>query len=1133
MQTLADRLKNLEANIHGVASAIKTIDQALGSISGSKVNKLAKVVDALNGTGGSGKTPGSKINKAVAAAKQMKETNSAIGISDSARARMADAISRRKDIITPEKALRMAEESYARDLAEYEARKAQRAKTYDDLQARTLAWAQKIKKAHEDDLAVLEKIQKAAAQTAQEEPRHLSLAEAQARFPNVARGNSGRRASDVLSGSVEKANEGAEKLKAALDGTDTVADDVSEALERTSTVSSGLGDSLLNLGIQIEKIGFAGLKKTFDLLRTAVEKTIAPVKNMANAFSRFFSQVGRVAFMRILRDSIRQVMQAMSDGINAVYDYSNAIGGTFASSMDRFATSTNYFRNSLGAMVAPIANIIIPALDNLIDKCVSVVNAINMVISALGGSGTWVKAIKAPQKWGDAVSGSASQAKEEVEDLIDTLTLGFDELHVFQENEPKTPSSGSGGGGGGGASGLDQFTTEAIPDWLKDMLNSEDWYDLGKLVAEKLNGLLKEVDDWINNVFRPQGKIWANRLATFLNGLVDGLDWKLLGKTIADGINAVFDIVNHFLTTFNFKNLGKKVNEGINSIFNEIEWDLIGQTIGNKWNATIDFLAGLVEEFPNQAYGWGEKIATAINNIFLTIHWDEITSFMRNGIEGLKNLLEGLNDNIQWAEISSKISESLQGIFGKDVDWNGLFSEMKKMVEHVGELIDSLPWTSIGLRIGDALAQIPWTDIFNTTLVIIFRILTGIAIGLIDGLIENLHQHLREGLAAMFGEDSQIVKDLDNFFAGVHSGIATFAEGIDSILAPHLQKTQEDFGITSTAVTTAMQTAAQNGVDSSTYLTETLMGNWAGLSENTETEFASVDTSITTHTSNAEAAVTGTSERSKATMMLNNSLMRQDSELNFGPNGISGLIQKYMEWSRQSVDTNMTESNKISALQWALMKGNSREAFLAICTNIGKYMTDSSKYVVDETGTMTKVSKEKMDEMNSNTASIFKQIAEAISKKIKEAESAVKSACDAMLGWINSIIGAIGNAIAKAGEMASAAALAVNQGAVDREMLGYAEGGWPSVGDIFYANEAGPELIGTIGGRPAVASNNEITGIADAVYETGSQEANLLVQAVNLLAQIAEKDMTVTIGDREIAEANNRGQEQIGSAILI
>ena len=40
--------------------------------------------------------------------------------------------------------------------------------------------------------------------------------------------------------------------------------------------------------------------------------------------------------------------------------------------------------------------------------------------------------------------------------------------------------------------------------------------------------------------------------------------------------------------------------------------------------------------------------------------------------------------------------------------------------------------------------------------------------------------------------------------------------------------------------------------------------------------------------------------------------------------------------------------------------------------------------------------------------------------------------------------------------------------------VGYANGGYPDQGELFFANEAGPELVGTIGGRTAVASNNDI-----------------------------------------------------------
>ena len=49
---------------------------------------------------------------------------------------------------------------------------------------------------------------------------------------------------------------------------------------------------------------------------------------------------------------------------------------------------------------------------------------------------------------------------------------------------------------------------------------------------------------------------------------------------------------------------------------------------------------------------------------------------------------------------------------------------------------------------------------------------------------------------------------------------------------------------------------------------------------------------------------------------------------------------------------------------------------------------------------------------------------------------------------------------------------------------GYASGGFPSQGQMFIAREAGPELVGTIGGRTAVANNAQITdGIRQASYE--------------------------------------------------
>lgn len=75
---------------------------------------------------------------------------------------------------------------------------------------------------------------------------------------------------------------------------------------------------------------------------------------------------------------------------------------------------------------------------------------------------------------------------------------------------------------------------------------------------------------------------------------------------------------------------------------------------------------------------------------------------------------------------------------------------------------------------------------------------------------------------------------------------------------------------------------------------------------------------------------------------------------------------------------------------------------------------------------------------------------------------------------------------------------------------GYANGGFPSAGEIFVANEAGPELVGTVGGRNSVASNNEITGISETIRDTSSEEIALLRQQNELLTKILSKDYEVS-----------------------
>lgn len=98
----------------------------------------------------------------------------------------------------------------------------------------------------------------------------------------------------------------------------------------------------------------------------------------------------------------------------------------------------------------------------------------------------------------------------------------------------------------------------------------------------------------------------------------------------------------------------------------------------------------------------------------------------------------------------------------------------------------------------------------------------------------------------------------------------------------------------------------------------------------------------------------------------------------------------------------------------------------------------------------------------------------------------------------------------------------------------FANGGFPQQGQLFVANESGPEMIGGWGNQTAVANNGQIVagieqGVATAVNMT---LAPYLSQIANNTGVTANKDFSVKIGDRDIARANTRGQRSMGRQLI-
>lgn len=93
----------------------------------------------------------------------------------------------------------------------------------------------------------------------------------------------------------------------------------------------------------------------------------------------------------------------------------------------------------------------------------------------------------------------------------------------------------------------------------------------------------------------------------------------------------------------------------------------------------------------------------------------------------------------------------------------------------------------------------------------------------------------------------------------------------------------------------------------------------------------------------------------------------------------------------------------------------------------------------------------------------------------------------------------------------------------------FTTGGFPESYSMFMAGENGvPEILGTVGGRTAVASGEEITGIREAVYDSGNTNAELLRTAIDLLSIIADKDLSVELDGRTVVEVLNERKNRNG-----
>lgn len=162
----------------------------------------------------------------------------------------------------------------------------------------------------------------------------------------------------------------------------------------------------------------------------------------------------------------------------------------------------------------------------------------------------------------------------------------------------------------------------------------------------------------------------------------------------------------------------------------------------------------------------------------------------------------------------------------------------------------------------------------------------------------------------------------------------------------------------------------------------------------------------------------------------------------------------------------------------------------------------------------------------------FTELAESASKFTTTMESAV-AALPTYVTEINSELSKINNSIPLPIGGSGTYGGSGGGGGFRITIDAHADGGFPTMGDLFIANEAGPELVGTLGGHTAVANNDQIVaGIANGVASANAAQNALLREQNNILFAILQKTGIVTLDGKMLDHSIEQYKNNRGATIL-
>lgn len=702
----------------------------------------------------------------------------------------------------------------------------------------------------------------------------------------------------------------------------------------------------------------------------------------------------------------------------------------------------------------------------------------------------------------DNMGSAANSAKE-----MNRQLAKFDELNNLSSNRN---SGGAGGGGGGGILGdldlgMDNVQAEAdkISNKIIDAFKAGDYYSVGAYIGAAITDALRKIN-W-NDAYE-SARNFGRGFAQFLNGLISPeLFWEV-GHSIGGALNTALYAALEFGKDFDWSNFGLSIAAGINGFFSTFDFSALGSAASVFVIGWLDTIATTLEN--TDWFMVGQKIG----EFLAALDWDTILAMTGRLIiaainAGIK-FFAGLMDA---APIEAAIIASIAGF--KFVGIAGIIAKgILASIASTGITLEGIKLALTGLTVG--FVGGPAFDVIGNAI--------------IGGIDEFIRENFGESALNAMGEGLlvSVSAGIGAMFGGP---IGALVGGIIGLLLDTIRggewatKFWKGFG--------------------------DMLFNWSFTKSLLETSKGFFKEAFKTDNFLVfgENIIAGIA--SGFTAAISWFLEPIGDFFTFVVDSICSVFDshspaKTMEPHGENILLGIIEGFRATFGEWTESLNEWYNQHIAPWFTIQKW---SDLYNIIKTSLKTKwdetVLQWKTDIQNwwnqhvtkwftkEKWTSGLNGIKEGFKAAFNAAVDAAKQIWNDFAEWLNEKltftidpITVMGKTVYEGGE--------ISLGKIPT----FASGGFPDKGQLFLASEAGPEMVGRIGGRTAVANKDQITdGIATAVYTANTEQNRLLREQNDLLRAIlakpgVNKDDVVDLWKSGAGEYRKETGRQLGLA---